>query len=111
MNDEDQNPDADPPTTGDPPDPLPPDIELISTNHLIAELLSRCDHGIIALMQTQIGGPDTSKYCRSWTGNTHACVGLAADISSRILENFRLRQTDSPRGEEGPDVEGPDGTG
>ena len=90
--DADQDPDDDPSAAPDHPDPLPPEIDLVPTERLIAELLSRCNHGIIALMQTQIGGPDTSKHLRSWTGNTHTCLGLAADISRRILEEFAFRE-------------------
>lgn len=66
-----------------------PDLELVPTEELIAELERRFDHAVFCGLRVQEGGCDVLKTWRSWTGNAHACIGLAVDIQGAILEDLR----------------------
>ena len=64
-------------------------LELIPTEELAKELLSRCDHGALILMRCGEAGNKDSTYTRRWHGNTHACMGLCHDLHDTILRSFR----------------------
>ena len=64
-------------------------IELIPTEKLAVELLSRCDHGALILMRCAEAGSNDSVYVRRWHGNTHVAMGLCDDLRDTILRAFR----------------------
>lgn len=64
-------------------------MELITTEQLVKELLSRCDHGALILMRCGEAGHKDSTYTRRWNGNTHTCMGLCDDLRDTILQEFR----------------------
>ena len=71
------------------------DLELVSTDDLLEELLSRVDHGIFSALQTGTHGGNNHTYIGRWTGNTHTCIGLGADLNRRMLDDIRSRSTDA----------------
>ena len=68
-------------------------LELVETAALILELLSRCDHGVVALLRVGDPGPLHISKERHWKGNPHTCSGLCNDLSARILERSRAEET------------------
>jgi len=77
------------------------DLELVATDDLIDEVLRRVDHGIVGLLQAGTHGEDTFTCLRRWTGNSHACMGLATDTNYAIM-TF-LRECEEPDDEEDED--------
>ena len=68
------------------------ELALVSTDAIIAELLNRCDHGIVALMRVDEHGLRTHGYRRSWTGNSMTCMGLCHDLASTIQDDFDRKE-------------------
>lgn len=64
-------------------------LELVSTDDLLKELLARCDHGAVTMMLTNRLGNERHIYIREWIGNSHTCAGLCADLNETILRTFR----------------------
>jgi hypothetical protein len=62
------------------------DLELVPTEDLINELLTRHDHAVFAGLFTPVDG--TVQIRLRWKGNTHTCVGLATDVGDAALEGF-----------------------
>jgi len=66
---------------------MEPDLSLVPTTDLVSELLSRADHGIIALLKEK--ETDSQNFLLDWAGHQYVCVGLAADLTARLLEAYR----------------------
>ena len=69
------------------------DLEFISTEDLIDELLNRHDHGAIVLLKTE-AKPDVNLIERRWVGNSHTVVGLMFDTSQLVLDDMHERDCD-----------------
>jgi len=63
---------------------MKPDLSLVSTDDLIADLFARCDYGVLAFVQVGLEGQNTFTMIPRWWGNYHACCGLARDLATRI---------------------------
>ena len=70
-----------------------PDLNLVTTTDLVAELLSRADHGIIGLLKET--DDDTQSFLLDWVGHQHVCAGLATDLTAKVLESRRNQSRDS----------------
>ena len=70
------------------------DLELVPTDDLLEELLRRVDHGIFSGLQTGTHGGDNHTYIGRWTGNTHTCIGLGADLNRAMLDEIRTRTSE-----------------
>lgn len=77
------------------------EFELVPSQVLIEELLSRCDSGIISLFKVQSEEEDASTYLidRQWKGCPFTCMGIAADITTLIQ-----RETDQETTEHGDNI-------
>jgi hypothetical protein len=63
------------------------ELELVSTDALVSELMSRFDHAVlVGLLDWD---EDTQRIHRRWKGDTHTCVGLAADMERVMLVDYR----------------------
>jgi hypothetical protein len=67
------------------------DLELVSDDDLLDELLNRFDHACFVGMRVSIPA-DYHGYTRRHKGNSHTCVGLLQELSSGILDDFHERQ-------------------
>ena len=66
------------------------DLELADTDELLRELLSRFDHGVIALMRVKTDEPEPGYgMWRNWVGNRLTCIGLLQDAQRAILDDLR----------------------
>ena len=74
------------------------DLELVSTDDLLDELIARMGHCVFAGLQAGTHGGDNHTYWGRWDGNSHTCVGLAMDLNQSILDELRSRKS-----EEDPD--------
>jgi hypothetical protein len=63
-----------------------PELEFVSTETLISELLGRYDHAVFGGMNL----PVDSQYVmhRRWKGNSATCIGMAGLLASSITEYF-----------------------
>lgn len=70
-------------------------LEFVSTNDLMEELLKRSDHGTICLLKVKDN--DHVQVAKRWVGNSHTCSGLCQDLNRSILEDFnnRIKKIDS----------------
>lgn len=59
---------------------------------LIAELLKRCDHGVVSLYR--VTGPDQIYTVRRWRGNSHLVAGLCTDTAASVVAS--VHQTMAP---------------
>jgi hypothetical protein len=63
------------------------ELELITTEELIAELVRRSDHLVLAYrIDLSPDGNEDIRVVRQFEGDTHVCLGLCVDVQSRILE-------------------------
>lgn len=67
-------------------------LSLVATDDLLAEVIGRFDHAIFAGMRINQDGSENHGYVRTWNGNSHACMGLAADLTAKVLAAFRTRE-------------------
>lgn len=58
-------------------------LDLFTDDELIAELLHRCDHGIVGLYRNT--GQGTILTTRRWKGVSHLVSGLATDIAGIVI--------------------------
>ena len=69
--------------------PNEPDLTLVTTEAILNELMSRCDHGIASLMfirrQDEETGEGDCNITRFWKGNNYTCAGLAQQMSYIVL--------------------------
>ena len=63
------------------------DINLVSTNELIGELLSRYDNSIFCGVKKSVK-EDEDYYDRHYLGDNEACIGLCDIVKSKILIDF-----------------------
>ena len=56
-------------------------LELVPLNDLVTEMLTRCDHGVIVLLQCGQPAPDDTTRMRRFKGNALICTGLASDAA------------------------------
>ncbi len=68
-------------------------LATVPMDDLIKELLGRCDHGVVLLLQTRIK-PTQNNLTRFWTGDSHACLGLCTDMEYDIIDSIREREHD-----------------
>lgn len=71
---------------------IPMNMQLITTEQLVKELLSRCDHGALILMRYGESGSRAAVYIRNWTGNPHTAMGLCDDLRDHILAQSRSKE-------------------
>ena len=69
------------------------DIKLVSTEDLVQELLSRCDHGIIGIMRPAKKGNGYNTFKLRWRGDGFRCAGLASAIQEEI-NRYRIDNED-----------------
>lgn len=69
------------------------DLEFISTDDLIDELLHRHDHGVIVLLKTD-AKPNMDLVERRWVGNSYTVVGLMFDVSQSVLDDMHVSDCD-----------------
>lgn len=70
-------------------------LELVSTDDLVSEILKRHDHGAFVGMRTlsgEEGQIGQLQIVRRWKGNSHCCAGLCDDIKQDILGDCKARQ-------------------
>ena len=72
---------------------MPSELEFISTDDLIDELLNRHDHGAVVLMKTD-AKPSMNLLLRRWCGNSHTIIGLMFDTSQYVMEDMHGRDCD-----------------
>ncbi len=66
------------------------DLSLVSTDDLMTELLSRADHGVVALYHVLTDNDDYGecRMLRRWKGNSLVCAGLATAVSVAALQGY-----------------------
>ena len=67
-----------------------PDLELVSTDDLIAELLRRMDHAVFSGLRVTVeneDGTSDNNAVHAWTGCSVTCAGLAGEAQFRILRS------------------------
>lgn len=72
-----------------------PDLNFVSSDDLLNELLSRCDHALftgLVVMTGEENGEGVHRVMRRWVGNSHTNMGLAHDLQTRILEDYRIEE-------------------
>lgn len=69
------------------------ELELVSTDDLIEELLNRHDHGVICLRKDD-AKPDLNMIIRRWVGDFHIIIGLMFDASQYVTEDMRKSDCD-----------------
>lgn len=75
------------------------DLEFVSTDDLIVELLSRHDHAVIVALKIGVAGDCVSsdkvtKHVR-WKGNSDTCSGLCIYATHRIVSDYLDTAKDS----------------
>lgn len=73
------------------------DLELITTEALLDEIMRRFEHGVFAGMNVTVDNQDgTGDNCAQyvWKGCSLTCAGLAAEVQSRILSDRYSREDD-----------------
>lgn len=78
--------------------PASVDLELVPTRTLVAELLRRYDHGVVAVMRTG-ERPGVNTYERLWRGHGHTAAGLAFDLALHILLAAQQEQVELDAGD------------
>ena len=76
-----------------------PDLELITTEDLIEELMRRADHGVFSAMIVTKDNKDGSgdNYAQHvWKGCSLTCAGLAAELQQRILRKRMDQPEEEP---------------
>lgn len=73
----------------DQPDDTRPDLYWLDTDDLITELLSRFEHAIFSGMKPPMPSGHTFTV-RRWKGNSATCCGLAAFVSTRIIDDYYI---------------------
>lgn len=74
-------------------------VNLISTDDLLDELISRFDHiAFIGVKELQIRKDKEEKrvtleFTRRWSGNSLTVMGLCQDLSNGVWEDFKERET------------------
>jgi hypothetical protein len=69
------------------------DLTLVPTEDLVAEVLSRCDHGAIVMLRCLDTGPTGTQNCQTWrTGNTYTIAGLLTAAASRVIREYEAKE-------------------
>lgn len=77
----------------------PTDIELLTTEILLTELMRRFDHAIFSGFIVTVDNKDGTgdNYAQHvWKGCSLTCAGLAGEIQARILANRIDREEEDP---------------
>jgi len=83
------------------------DLKLVSTDDLVAELLSRHDHAVFmgVKIKSYQPGQETKEELasidslRRWIGNSYTCAGLCSSLSKSILNDFSEREQPLEKGD------------
>jgi hypothetical protein len=72
------------------------DISLVTTQDLLAELLSRFDVGVVSLIQHRREEDDFSEQyvVHQWVGHELVCLGLVEQIKLHILDSLESDSDD-----------------
>lgn len=62
------------------------DLELVSTDDLLDEIMKRFDH--VVFIGRKDGAEEPNVYHRRWAGDYHTCIGLSHDMQDRILSDL-----------------------
>jgi len=72
------------------------ELSLIPLDALIQEIMGRCDHAVIMLVQRGTPVPTSASVYRTYKGDGYTCVGLGFEASTLALE--RMRASAAPFG-------------
>jgi hypothetical protein len=72
------------------------DLSLVTSEVLIAELLSRFDHGVVTLRQSRRETHDFSEQLviHQWIGDEFMCIGLLENVKLAILDSLEIEAAD-----------------
>ena len=73
------------------------DLDLISTDDLVDNLLTRFDHSAFVGMQMDHSGPEQHRYDKWWKGNSHTTIGLLVELESTILKEAQSQRDEESR--------------
>ena len=62
------------------------DLELVSTDDLLDEVIRRFETCIFAALKVEQSNMETEEYC--WFGHSLACAGLTANLQTKILRDY-----------------------
>jgi hypothetical protein len=65
------------------------DLDLVPLDELKNAILRRGDHVLVAVLSSNIDGPEQHALAWGWRGNQHTAMGLADDLKAHILEQLR----------------------
>lgn len=72
------------------------EIQLIETEKLLMELLSRFDHaafvGMMIPVEPDKNGVAPQGITRRWIGNSHCVMGLCEDIKTSVLDSYLYKE-------------------
>jgi len=71
----------------------PEELELVSTDDLLAAICARYDVAGFVGMKVNATGPNGHSYRRAWTGNSHTVIGLCYDLADKVLRAYGATET------------------
>ena len=74
------------------------EVQLIPTNELLTELMSR--HDTVIFMGVRLQTKEEITTYRRWKGNPYTCVGLCGSVVKNILKDYEQGETDISRCQE-----------
>ena len=62
------------------------ELAWVSTDDLVDEVLRRCEQGVVIFRRKTNDGQ--TEVVRSWHGELHTCIGLAADAGYFLMKSW-----------------------